>query len=211
TLRDDIIAAALRGAENAVASLLTGTLEGQRGYDIDTIITALREEPAVLSKAAEDMAFLVQDSPTDAPQMALAVQFWQALLDARRDVVPVEVLRCTGRWAFVTGLPDRTWSSLTAETLITTEGVIDYAIEVADRCETVPIPGASTRILLLLQGRGELWEQHHIGRVALNALRTLSASRPDENFSALRTRLIELGYDEAADLNPAVAQRPSAQ
>lgn len=211
TLRDDIIAAALRGTENAVASLLTGTLEGQRGYDIDTIITALREEPAVLSKAAEDMAFLVQDSPTDAPQMALAVQFWQALLDARRDVVPVEVLRCTGRWAFVTGLPDRTWSSLTAQTLITTEGVIDYAIEVADRCETVPIPGASTRILLLLQGRGELWEQHHIGRVALNALRTLSAGRPDENFSALRTRLIELGYDEAADLNPVVAQRPSAQ
>ncbi|MFD3912754.1 hypothetical protein [Streptomyces sp. NPDC058603] len=106
---------------------------------------------------------------------------------------------------------DRTWSSLTAQTLITTEGVIDYAIEVADRCETVPIPGASTRILLLLQGRGELWEQHHIGRVALNALRTLSAGRPDENFSALRTRLIELGYDEAADLNRAVAQRPSAQ
>ncbi|WP_406170297.1 hypothetical protein [Streptomyces sp. NBC_00996] len=211
TLRDDIIAAALRGTDNAVASLLIGTLEGAPGYDIDAIITALREEPAVLSRAAEDMALLVQDSPADAPQLALAVQFWQALTDASRDVVPVEVLRRTGRWAFVTGLPDSIWSPLTVRTLIITEGLIDYAIEVADRCKTVSMPGDSTRILLLLQGRGEPWEQHHIGRVALSALRTLSTGRPDEHFPALRTRLIELGYDEAADLNPAVIRRPSAR
>jgi hypothetical protein len=211
TLRDDIIAAALRGAENSVASLLMGTLAGEPGYDVDSVIKALREEPAALCQAAEDVAFLVQDSPADAPQLALAVQFWQALLDASRDVVSIEVIRRTGRWAFVAGLPDSAWSPLTVEALIATDGLIDFPMEVADRCETVPIPGDSTRILLLLQGRGEPWEQDHIGRVALSALRTLSTSRPDVNFPALRTRLIELGYDEAADLSPAVAQRPSTE
>ncbi|SDP41230.1 hypothetical protein SAMN05216259_12831 [Actinacidiphila guanduensis] len=201
-LRDDIIAAALRGTENAVPSLLTGTLNGEPGYDIHSIITALRNDVAVLSSAAEEMAFLVQNSSADTPQLDLAVEFWRSLLDANRAVVPIQVLRSTGRWAFVSGLTDSTWSSLTVRTLILTEGTIDYAIEVADRCATVPIPGDSTRILLLLQGRGEPWEQHHIRGVAINALRTLSASRADQNFLALRTRLIELGHDEAADLKP---------
>jgi hypothetical protein len=204
TLRDDIIAAAMRGTENAVPSLLTGTLDGKPGYDIHTIITALREDPAVLSRAAEDMAFLVQNSAADTPQLDLAVQFWRALLDANRDVIPIDVLRSTGRWAFVTGLTYSIWSSLTVQTLILTEGTIDCAIEVADRCETAPIAGDSTRILLLLQGHGEPWEQHHIRRAALNALRTLSTSRADEHFLELRTRLIELGHDEAADLKPYV-------
>jgi hypothetical protein len=201
-LRDDIIAAALRGTENAVPNLLTGTLDGEPGYDIHAIITALRHDAAILSSAAEETAFLVQNSPADTPRLDRAVEFWQALLDANRSVVPIRVLRSTGRWAFVSGLTDSIWSSLTVRTLILTEGTIDYAIEVADRCENAPIAGDSTRILLLLQGRGEPWEQHHIRGVALNALRTLSASRADENFLALRTRLIELGHDEAADLKP---------
>ncbi|HEX5117829.1 MAG TPA: hypothetical protein VFW65_21815 [Pseudonocardiaceae bacterium] len=202
TLRDEIIAAALRGATNAVASLLIGTLRGEPGYDIDTIITALRQEPAVLATAAEQVADLVQNSATDAPELARAVQFWQVLLDANRDVVPVDVLRRTGRWAFVTGLPDSAWSSLMIRALILTDGYIDYGIEVADRCEAVPLPGENTRILLLLQGHGEPWEQHHIAQVALKALRILSTTRPDVHFLALRTRLIELGYAEATDLTP---------
>lgn len=201
-LRNEIITAALRGTEDAVVSLLTGTLKGEPGYDIDTIITALRKEPAVLARAAECVAYLVQKSCARAPELDMAVQFWRALLDANRNVVPLEVLRCTGRWAFVAGLPDNTWASLMARTLVLTEGLIDYPIEVAERCEAVPIPGDSSRILLLLQGRGEPWEQHRIAHVALSALRTLSSDRPDGNFRILQTRLIELGYDEATDLTP---------
>lgn len=206
TLREDIIAAALRGAENAVASLLLGTLEGEPGYEIDVIITALRKDAALLARAVEEMAHLVQNSPAEAPELATAVQFWQALLDANRDVVPADGLRGIGRWAFVTSLPDSTWAPLTVQTLILTGGLTHYAIEVADRCETVPIPNDSTKILLLLQGHGEPWEQHHIAQVALKALRTLSTDRSDENFVALRTRLLELGHDQVADLTSHEAQ-----
>jgi hypothetical protein len=143
TLRDDIVAAALRGTDNAVAILLLGTLEGEPGYDIAAVITALRKEPSVLAKAAEDMAHLVQNSPADASRLATAVQFWQGLLDANREVVPAEVLRSVGRWAFVTGLPDGIWAPLMVRTLVLTDGLIDYAIEVADRCETAPISGTA--------------------------------------------------------------------
>ncbi|WP_141974974.1 hypothetical protein [Saccharothrix saharensis] len=201
TLRDEIIAAALRSA-GAVPCLLLGTLHGEPGYDVDEVIAVLRKDPAVLAEAAEDMAHLVQNSSADSPVLATATRFWQALLDANRDVAPVEVLRRTGRWAFVTGLPDTIWAPLTARTLTLTEGRIDYPGEIADRCETVPVPGDSTRILLLLQGRGEPWEQHHVAQVALKTLHMLSGDRPDDNFLPLRTRLVELGHDAAADLTP---------
>lgn len=91
------------------------------------------------------MAHLVQKCPTDAPELNTAVQFWRALLDANRDVVPVDVLRCAERWAFVTGLPDTVWAPLMLRTLTLTNGASDYAMEVADRCETVPIPEGSTK------------------------------------------------------------------
>nr|WP_232327819.1 hypothetical protein [Kibdelosporangium sp. MJ126-NF4] len=202
TLRNDIIAAALRGAENATVSLLLGTLQGQAGYETDAIIQALKKNSSALANAAEDIAHLVENSNTDAPDLAVAVEFWQTLIDAKRSAVPTEVLHRTGRWAFVTNLQDSVWAPLMLRTLTYTDGSIDYAIEVADRCETVPVPGTSTKILLLLQSRGEPWEQHHIANVALNALRTLSTTRFDENFTALQTKLIERGYDHAAGLHP---------
>lgn len=72
----------------------------------------------------------------------------------------------------------------------------------ASPSRAVPAPTVSTQILLALLGKGEPWEQHHIARTALEALRTLSQTRFDENFGILRTRLIELGQHEAADLTP---------
>jgi hypothetical protein len=202
TLREEIIAAAHRGADNAVATLLIGILDNEPGYDIATIINVLRTTPAALTVAAETMATLVQDIQTDSPGLKVGVQFWKALLDANRQAVPATVLHTTGRWAFVAGLPDSTWTSLTIQTLTITAGVIDDATEVAERCESAPIPGDSTRILLLLLGHGEPWEQDVIAQSAIKTLRLLSSNRQDNNFLALRTKLIELGYHEAADLNP---------
>ncbi len=202
TLREEIIAAAHRGADNAVATLLIGILDNEPGYDIATIINVLRATPAALTVAAETMASLVQDIPADSPGLNVGVQFWKALLDADRQVVPATVLHATGRWALVTGILDSTWTSLTLQTLTITAGVIDDAIEVAERCESAPIPGDSTRVLLLLLGHGEPWEQGVVAQSAIKALRFLSSTRQDDNFLALRTKLIELGYNEAADLNP---------
>ncbi|MGY1969016.1 hypothetical protein ACW9HH_32680 [Nocardia gipuzkoensis] len=202
TLREEIVAAALRGTENAIAHLLVGMLNGEPGYEIASIIAALRPNQAALARAAAEVARLVQDAATDEPALDTAVLFWRTLLDLDRNTVPAEVLRHTGRWSLVTELNENTWAAMTLQTLTLTDGVIDHAIEVADRSRAVLVPGDSTKILLLLQGRGEPWERHQVAKTALDALRTLSLTRADENFLALRTRLTKLGLDEAADLRP---------
>lgn len=202
TLREEIIAAALRGTENAIVNMLIGALNRESGYDINSIITALRSHPTALFEAAGQMAELVQDTTADDPVLGIAVDFWGALLDADRNTVPDRVLRACGRWSYVEGLSDSVWSSLTLRTLERTAGVIDFAIEVADRSKSVPVPSTSTKILLLLQNHGDPWKHHHIAGTAVDALRTLSATRPDENFHALRAKVIQLGYDDAAYVTP---------
>jgi hypothetical protein len=202
TLRDDIVAAAFRGTDNAVTSLLLGILEGEPGFDVDGVIRALQKDVAVLGRAVEGMALLAQDISADAPRLAVAVEFWRSMIVADRRLVPADALRHSGRWAFVTGVADDVWASLMLRTLELTEGLIDYPVEVADRCESVPVPTASAGVLLRLQGHGEPWEQHYVGRAAIKALRALSARRPDDNFLELRTRLIDLGHHEAADITP---------
>src|SRR5262249_32836906 len=101
TLREEIIAAAHRGVDNAVATLLIALLDSNPGCDIATIINVLRTTPAALTVAAETMASLVQDIPANSPGLNVGVQFWKALLDADRQVVPAGVLHGTGRWVFV--------------------------------------------------------------------------------------------------------------
>lgn len=70
----------------------------------------------------------------------------------------------------------------------------------ADRCKTAHASGNSTRILLLLLGQGEPWEQNYVARAAIETLRAVAGDPVDENFRRLRTRLIELGFHEAAEI-----------
>lgn len=199
-LRDDLYAAARRNTKYAIGCLLVGMLRHEPGYEPDAIIKALRGNTAALATAAGEITFIVRNSSTDTPEQAAAVEFWRTLLDANRDIVPAKALRSAGRWALVAGLADTTWSELTIRTLERTDGIIDFALEVAERCQTTSLP-ASTKTLLLLLGKGEPWEQDHIARTATEALRNVNTDT-DENFHPLRTRLIELGYDEAADIAP---------
>jgi hypothetical protein len=200
--RDELLAAARRQSDRAIALLLIGTLNEEDGYAFDAIIKSLRGDVAALASAANQMAFLVQACEADAPQLAIAVEFWRTLVDSDRTVVPADVLKSSGRWAFVAGLSDETWSQLTTETLELTGGTIDLSMQVADRCKAAHASGYSTRMLLLLLGNGEPWEQDYIARVAMETLRAVTPGPVDENFWRLRTRLIELGHDEAAEIRP---------
>lgn len=200
--RDDLFVAARRRAEHAVAWLLVGALNGEDGYALDAIIDGLRGDTAALASASNEMAFLVQSSEADDPHLTTAVAFWRALLEADRRVVPAESLRSSGRWAFVTGLSDEVWSQLTVQTLELTDGNIDLPIEVADRCKTAHASENSTRILLLLLGQGEPWERDYVARAAIETLQAITQEPVDENFQRLRTRLIELGHHEAAEIRP---------
>ncbi|WP_245193373.1 hypothetical protein [Amycolatopsis alba] len=201
-LRDELTAAAQRNADNAVDTLLIGMLHRETGYEIPAILQALRGWPEALTAASSGAAVLVQDSADGEPELDVAAEFWQALLDANRATVPADVLRAAGRWAFVAGLPEETWAQLTVRTLAITGGLDHYAIEVADRCRTAPVPDDSIKILLMLLGKGAPWEQDHVARASIDALRTISTTRSDPNFDELRTKVIDRGYPEATDIAP---------
>lgn len=96
TLRNELIDAALRGTPHAVAALLAGMLNQETGYDVDSIIAVLRKNMDVLGRVAAEAAQLVQDAPEGASVLDAAVDFWKALLDAHRRVVPTEVVPSSG-------------------------------------------------------------------------------------------------------------------
>ncbi len=77
---------------------------------------------------------LVQSSTTSAPELAVAVRFWEAFLEVDRQLVPAEILQACGRWVFVGGQLDQEWLRLTARTVEFTGGAVDYPMEIADRC-----------------------------------------------------------------------------
>ncbi|MFI0771912.1 hypothetical protein ACH4TQ_44605 [Streptomyces sp. NPDC021218] len=198
--RDELFAAARRTADHAVAWLLVGMLNEEDGYALDAVIAGLRGDTDALAASANEIAFLAQSIGSDDLHLAISVEFWRTLLDADRHVVPVDAVRSSGRWALVTGLSDDVWAQLTLRTLEITGGAIDLAIEVADRCKAAHPSENSIRILLLLLGKGEPWEQHHIAGVAIETLGAFAPMPVDESFQQLRTRLIELGHHEAADI-----------
>jgi hypothetical protein len=199
---DELFTAARRRADHAVGWLLVGALNREDGYGIDAIIGGLRGDTIALATAANEIAFLAQSIEAETPQLAIAIEFWQTLLEANRSIVPADALRSCGRWAFVTAMSSDVWSQLTAQTLKLTGGVIDLPIEVADRCKSTYMSDDSMTIMLLLLGKGEPWEQDYVARAALETLRFRVQLPADENFRRLRTKLIERGYHEAAEINP---------
>ncbi|WP_336160084.1 hypothetical protein [Amycolatopsis sp. VC5-11] len=201
TLRERLVSAANSGSEPAITSLLGAVLDHSPDYTIDTVLAALQGNTANLSTANETMAFLVQPCDPDDPRLQLASDFWRALIAADRKTVPAEVLSSSGRWAFVTGLDDEVWSALTLQVLDTTAGRIDLVTEVADRCKSAAATQFASRILLLLLGQGEPWEQHYVAQAAIKALPTLVA-HSDRSAHRLRTRLIDLGYHAAENIPP---------
>ncbi len=112
------------------------------------------------------------------------------------------------RWeveAFLQGLFANSWRQivdpgLLHRTLELTEGLIDYPIEVADRCKVAPPSELTLAALLLLLSRGEPWERDYIEGAALDVLRRATSQSIDYDVAPLRTRLIELGRHEAADI-----------
>ena len=199
---DELFGAALRGADNAVRLIVVAALHEVEGYDLDTVINRLGKGTAALATAAEDAAFLVQDAEPDSPHLTVAIRFWTLLLDTDRAKIPAQALTGLGRWAFVANIDDDQWADLTARTLDTTNGRIDYPISVADRAARLPASSTSRGILLRLLDNGEPWERHHAAIKALDVLRACTTQPADDSFRRLRTRLIDLGHHEATTINP---------
>jgi len=195
-----MFASTTRNAENALTNLLIATLHEVSGYGLDEVLKQLRTDEAVLRAAVEEMPSLVQSAEPGSPELAVAVRFWRALLDANRQVVPISVLDAAGRWVFVTGLPHADWLQLTARTLQLTGGAITFPIEVADRCVAIPPDGTVLTLLTAMVDHGEPWERSYVQGKALAVLQAAADQQIGPEFALLRTRLVELGRHEAVPI-----------
>jgi hypothetical protein len=200
--RTELVGAARGSVEHAVRWLLIAYLREEPDYTSSSIIDGLARSVPALTAAAEEIASLVQDIKKDDPMVERGVKFWNDLLEADRTVVPTDALTGLGRWAFVDSVNDDRWLELMDRTLELTDGMIDLASEVADRCKDAQPSSPGLRILRRMIGRGEPWERQHVESVAIEALRAAAAFLVGEEFDRLRTRLIERGRHEATDIHP---------
>jgi hypothetical protein len=197
--REELFAAAQSQATNAIDWLLIGTLKQEDGYGLDAVMAGLKGVTSALAAACGAMARLAQDLEADSSELEIALEFWRKLLTA--EDIPPEALRPGGRWAFVTGLADETWTSLTRDTLVLTGGRIDFLIEVADRAADTLNPDSTPEVFLLLLGKGEPWERGYVADKALEALTTLASDTSNDGLRSLRTRLLDLGHHRAAEID----------
>jgi hypothetical protein len=195
-----LIDAAQRGAENAVAWLLIAHLWDEPDYTFDAIVEGLAGHEQALILVGQQLARLSNGLPEDQSHMAeRAISFWQGLLDAPRNRVPARSLQGLGYWAMTTDMDRARWLRLTEATAEITEGALDLASEVAERCRDAQPSPAGLRIILSLLGHGETWEQHHVDSIAVEALRAAAGSGlADPSVEHLRERLIQRGRHDAA-------------
>ena len=198
--RRRIADAALAGVPNAVELPLLGYLWELPGFTIPSILGGYKADVTVLRTTAAEIASLVQDPSTGDEIVARALAFWDGMLDGAGPTVPNAALAGAGRWALVESLPADAWVPRMDRTLTLTRGEIDLPIEVADRCQDVQPSGAGLRMLRLMQGHGKPWEKDRVGRIGVDALRTASGHGVGVEFNRLRSRLIELGFHEAAEI-----------
>ncbi|MEU9823198.1 hypothetical protein ACIGG9_27825 [Pseudonocardia alni] len=200
--RDDLVDAALRGVENGLSHLLIAVVYNRDGFAIDDVVDALRGNRDVLRDAIEQIAGLVQSSSPGSPELATAVRFWKVCVDDEGRRIPVDLLPACGRWVFVKGFSDSEWLSLLRRTVKLTGGVIDYVIEVADRCAQINDNVDSVvEVLLLMVDQGEAWERSYVQDRAVAVLRAAAARGSlGASQERLRIRLLELGRNQVLEL-----------
>jgi hypothetical protein len=136
------------------------------------------------------MAALVQFSTAESPQIAIAIEFWRALIEADRRAVPAEVLRSCVRWSLVDAVSNEVWSELMPQTLQLTKGGIDLPIEVADRCKTaLTSPQSPKRSTFTACRAGARIRATHIAVPAT----ARSSARPDGGLRQDRSRCVARG------------------
>ncbi len=200
--RAQLHAAARRGADHAASWLLIAFLWDEPGYTSASIIGGVAGNVPAMKATAEEVATLMQDLKPGDPMVDRGLRFWEDMLEANRGVVPAEALVGAGRWAFVDAVDEERWFELMGRTIDLTGGEIEMAIEIADRCKQPQPSSRGLRILRMMLGHGEPWEQHHIETASVEALRAAAKRPVDAEFDLLRTRLIQRGRHETADIVP---------
>jgi hypothetical protein len=200
--RDRILTLTGDHPEPCVRWLLSGAFATLPGYMITDVISAAAGHVDAAGELCQQSAYHVQDEPADSDSLAIAVTWWQAVLDD--GTLPREALQKLGHWAFVTNIAPAAYLPLMRDTLAATGGVIDNPIEVAERWRTDANPVASMPILHALLGHGEPWEQGYIASIVVDCLRAAASESLDidqtTTFMSLRAALIDRGQFDAVDV-----------
>jgi hypothetical protein len=199
-----LLEAAHRGAEHAAAWLLIAYLWDEPGYSFEAIVNGLAGNADALGEVCREVARLSGGLPADESHVTdRGIMFWERLLAEPPSRVPPTALRGLGYWAMTSEVKETQWLELTEATVRRTGGPLDLASDVAGRCRDAQPSPAGLRILIALLGHGEIWEQHHVESIGLDALRAAAESGlSDASFSVLQERLIQRGHHSAAELRP---------
>ena len=193
-----LLKATRRGTENALAWLLIAHLWEEPQYTYEAIIRGLSDSSEAIAEVGSEIARLGDDVPDDQREITdRALAFSEQLISDSQSTLPSSTLKGLGRWAMATHLDEQRWLELTEQVVDSTDGHIEFGIEVGDRCRNAQPSAAGLRILTKMLGRGDVWEQHHLDGVAAEALRSATRSRlEDIAVDRLRERLIQRGrYD----------------
>lgn len=199
---EQLLGAARRGAHNGVGWLLVAYLWEVPGYSFGSVVQGLTGSDSALSQVARDIARLSTNVPPEQREITeRGVAFWEQMLGEAGRSVPATALAGLGGWALCTNMAGHRWVELTERTLELTRGDFDCAAEAAERCRDLQPNAAGLRVLTLLIGHGEPWEQHQVEQAAVEALRSAAASGLiDASFQRLRERLVQRGRHDAGEV-----------
>lgn len=187
-----------RGNDDAIRWLMIGYLRNEPGYSFDLIVSNLKSTETILAEACGVISQLCTGLPPDQHEILdRGIAFWELFLNKPKNGISSKPLAAFGSWATNPDIADDQWLRLTESTVMATSGVLKQSSEVARRCSDLQPSPQGIRILLLLLGHGNKWEQNHIDSIAVEGLqRAIKAGSDDESVEYLRERLIQRGrYD----------------
>ena len=189
TFRDEIKTAVTKGDEWSLQQLMLAMLSGWSGYTPPAVVEHLRGMPELLSASGRALGVVMVDVE-DETFVARTAEYWQAVIDTNI---------CKGLWGFgrlvmAEGLEASLWMEKTLATLELTEGRIELAPMVAERCaELAPGPTTLAIVNRLVRGSTDPKDRYLVARSASQLLNGATELNKTDDYKRLETALNERG------------------
>lgn len=198
--RDPLLAAVRDGVDRSANYAVIGMFWDIEGYEPEILAPEIVQLP---EKSVRDIlgeaARLVRSGDTRAELRDRALELSRLIIEDRE--VDPDGLTGFGMWALVEPIDQEPWLELAASVLERTQGRIDFAIEVAERCSAIVDETCLLILARLLRGDIEPWERVEVQNRAIDALRRGADDlRTTQEWARLRDVLLETGRDEAGEI-----------
>ena len=191
--------AARRGVARALDHLMVAMLWELPRYSIHDVVTFVAQAPELMSNAGHRLARAMAHSTIEQSHTAIAVNFWQASLDAApaRGTAAGDALQGFGWFSDVEPIGNEVWSQMTLKTLRATGGRIEWASSVAQRVAATP-PSATGLAILdqLVRGSPSDWERRQVAEHARPMVASAQHLEDAVEYRRLRAALMERGLLE---------------